>query len=59
MGLSRFFEDIVAEMDRNDNSRLSRTEGNHSILLIAPDGGVWEARIGNTGVITTTKVQAG
>jgi hypothetical protein len=58
-GLPRFFEDIIAAMDRDFNDKMDKTTGNHSLLLIAPDGSVWEVKVTDAGALTTVKVAAG
>jgi len=57
-GLSRFFEDILAAMERGQADKLSKNTANHSVLLVAPSGGVWELMVDDAGVLFTVQVLA-
>lgn len=55
-GLSRFFEDMIQAMERDKYNKLNSREGNESLLLYSPNKAVWEVKVSDTGVLSTTKV---
>jgi len=54
--LTRFFIDWDKEQSANKLDSLSKSQANHSLLLLSPNKIVWEVKVTDAGAITTTRV---
>jgi hypothetical protein len=54
--LTKFFIDWDKEISDNKLDALSRSQANHSLLLLSPNKIVWEVKVSDTGVLSTTRV---
>jgi len=55
-GLTRFFLDLLLDLDRKEKDVLSSVTGNRSVLLYSPSKYVFEITISDAGILTATKV---
>jgi hypothetical protein len=57
LGLSKFLNDLLLDLDKTNRDTLSKVTANHSVLLQSPGNIVWEVKVDDAGVLSTTKVQ--
>jgi hypothetical protein len=55
-GLSRFFEEMIAAMERDAATKIDKNTANHSVLLQSPNSSVWELTITDAGTVLATKI---
>lgn len=55
-GLETILNALSHEIDHLGTKTISNIRANDSLLLQAPDGSVWEIKVGNTGTISAVKV---
>ena len=57
VGLTKFFNELLRELDKADGDKLSKVTANHSVLLQSPGDIIWEVKVNDAGALTTTRVQ--
>lgn len=55
-GLTRFLTDMSKEVQLFRIETMSRTQANHSLLLMSPNRIVYEIKVDDAGVLTATKI---
>jgi hypothetical protein len=55
-GLSKFLEEMVASMERDQAAKLDKLTANHSVLLQSPNESVWELTVTDAGTVLATKI---
>lgn len=54
--LTRHFDRVVADISRELQSRVTKTEAAESILLISPSGKVYKITVDDAGSLITTEL---
>jgi len=55
-GLTDYLSRTATAQERADMDKLSKITANHSLLLQSSGGKVWEVKVSDTGVLSTTQV---
>lgn len=53
--VTKFLTEMIRDFDRSDKDVMNSNTANKSLLLYAPDGSVWEIKVGNTGTLSATR----
>jgi len=54
--LTKFLVEWDREISSNKDNALSKNQANHSLLLLSPSKIVYEVKVDDAGVLTTTRI---